>query len=209
MVLASRPPQPQPALQATNHVAPSSTSQVEGEGWSDCARRGLAVKAVKGAALMFYSLKPNGEVDPASTHGSCPTTAGEKWSATRWIHVGPFQPPGTKHRAGCVDDHDKCEEWAVMGECECPALLPPCCRCSVAACSVAACAATPANANACGAARQQPGSSLAAAPARWLAGDTRWRRPPPLPAVATCCCPAGEKNPAFMHNACKQSCKKC
>lgn len=52
---------------------------MEGEGWSECARRGLAVKAVKGAALLFYSLKPNGEEDPASTHGSCPTTAGEKW----------------------------------------------------------------------------------------------------------------------------------
>ncbi len=62
-----------------------SPAQVEGEGWSDCARKGLAVKAVKGTALLFYSLKPNGEEDPASTHGSCPTLAGEKWSATRWV----------------------------------------------------------------------------------------------------------------------------
>lgn len=91
--------------------------QVEGEGWSDCALRGLAVKAQKGAALLFYSLKPNGEEDPASTHGSCPTLAGEKWSATRWIHVAPFQPaPALRD---CVDNDDKCEEWAVMGECEC------------------------------------------------------------------------------------------
>ena len=62
---------------------PGARLQVEGEGWSECARRGLAVKAVKGNALLFYSLKPNGVEDNASTHGSCPTLAGEKWSATR------------------------------------------------------------------------------------------------------------------------------
>ncbi len=35
--------------------------------------QGLAVKASKGDALLFYSLKPNGETDPTSMHGSCPT----------------------------------------------------------------------------------------------------------------------------------------
>jgi hypothetical protein len=35
--------------------------------------QGLAVKAVQGDALLFYSLKPNGEEDPTSMHGSCPT----------------------------------------------------------------------------------------------------------------------------------------
>ena len=60
-----------------------SCVQVEGEGWSECALKGLSVKAVKGNALLFYSLKPNGDEDVASTHGSCPTLAGEKWSATR------------------------------------------------------------------------------------------------------------------------------
>ncbi len=34
------------------------------------------------------SLKPSGEEDPASTHGSCPTLAGEKWSATRCAAEG-------------------------------------------------------------------------------------------------------------------------
>ena len=33
---------------------------VTGPQWSDCARKGLAVKAVRGNALLFYSLKPNG-----------------------------------------------------------------------------------------------------------------------------------------------------
>ena len=28
---------------------------------------------MRGDALLFYSLKPNGEEDPTSMHGSCPT----------------------------------------------------------------------------------------------------------------------------------------
>ena len=36
------------------------------------------------------SLTPDGHTDDHSLHGSCPTTKGEKWSATKWIHVGPF-----------------------------------------------------------------------------------------------------------------------
>ncbi len=35
---------------------------VTGPQWSDCAKKGLAVKAVRGNALLFYSLKPNGYV---------------------------------------------------------------------------------------------------------------------------------------------------
>ncbi|PSC71217.1 putative prolyl 4-hydroxylase 6 isoform B [Micractinium conductrix] len=119
-------------------VFPYAEKKVEGEGWSECARRGLAVKAVKGNALLFYSLKPNGVEDNASTHGSCPTLAGEKWSATRWIHVAPFQPGGTK---GCVDDDEKCEEWAVMGECKTnPAFMLAKCRKSCDACEATAAA---------------------------------------------------------------------
>jgi hypothetical protein len=52
---------------------------------------------------MFYSLKPDGELDPTSLHGSCPTLAGNKWSATKWIHIGPFgfnRVSGTSGRAG-------------------------------------------------------------------------------------------------------------
>ena len=29
-------------------------------------------------------------MDYSSLHGSCPTTMGEKWSATKWIHVSTF-----------------------------------------------------------------------------------------------------------------------
>ncbi len=62
---------------------PQADTKVSGEGWSDCARKGLAVKAKRGDALMFYSLRPDGSTDPTSLHGSCATTKGDKWSATK------------------------------------------------------------------------------------------------------------------------------
>ena len=40
--------------------------------------------------MLRDSLTPGGEVDYSSLHGSCPTTKGEKWSATKWIHVSTF-----------------------------------------------------------------------------------------------------------------------
>lgn len=97
--------------------------KVTGDNWSECARKGLAVKAVKGNALLFYSLRPNGDEDVASTHGSCPTTKGEKWSATKWIHVGAFsmgaEVQTAKWKAGeCADHHESCKEWALFGECD-------------------------------------------------------------------------------------------
>ena len=45
------------------------------------------------------SLTPNGETDNTSLHGSCPTIKGEKWSATKWIHVGPFGGSAESARA--------------------------------------------------------------------------------------------------------------
>jgi len=73
-------------------VFPNAEGSIQNEGdhWSPCARKGLAVKAVRGDAVMFYSLKPDGSLDPSSLHESCPALAGEKWSATKWIRVGPI-----------------------------------------------------------------------------------------------------------------------
>lgn len=103
-------------------VFPNAPDKVTGPDWSDCAKKGLAVKTFKGDALMFYSLKPDGSTDPASLHGSCPTTGGNKWSATKWIHVGPILgmlPPKALPKEGdCVDGHEQCTEWAYFGECE-------------------------------------------------------------------------------------------
>lgn len=69
-------------------VFPNADRKVTGDEWSECAKDGMAVKAVRGDAVMFFSLKTDGREDPSSLHGSCATTKGEKWSATKWIHVG-------------------------------------------------------------------------------------------------------------------------
>ena len=60
---------------------------------SDCAwrdGRGLAVKPRRGDAVLFFSFKRNGGSDIASTHASCPTVGGVKWTATKWIHEKRF-----------------------------------------------------------------------------------------------------------------------
>ncbi|KAK9165928.1 hypothetical protein Scep_001119 [Stephania cephalantha] len=51
---------------------------------------GLKVKPRQGDGLLFYSLYPNGTIDPLSLHGSCPVIKGEKWVATKWIRDEVF-----------------------------------------------------------------------------------------------------------------------
>ncbi|XP_038881540.1 probable prolyl 4-hydroxylase 9 [Benincasa hispida] len=46
---------------------------------------GLKVKPRQGDGLLFYSVFPNGTIDPTSLHGSCPVVKGQKWVATKWI----------------------------------------------------------------------------------------------------------------------------
>ena len=106
---------------------------VEGPEWSTCAKRGNAVHAVKGDALFFYSMTPGGQLDKSSLHGGCPVIKGEKWSATKWMHVGKFDPfaridpkhlepdpPRVRpHVPGaCEDWNDNCDDWASSGECD-------------------------------------------------------------------------------------------
>ncbi|XP_051128048.1 probable prolyl 4-hydroxylase 4 [Andrographis paniculata] len=84
--------------------------------FSDCGRQGPAVKPRKGDALLFFSLHPDAVPDPKSLHAGCPVDAGEKWSATKWIHVDSFDKilgPG----GNCTDADENCERWASLGEC--------------------------------------------------------------------------------------------
>lgn len=59
--------------------------------FSDCARYALAVKPRKGDAILFHSMKYNGELEDRSMHGACPVIKGEKWSMTKWIHTGHYR----------------------------------------------------------------------------------------------------------------------
>ncbi|XP_077212829.1 putative prolyl 4-hydroxylase 6 [Tasmannia lanceolata] len=99
--------------------AETRETQVKDDTWSDCAKKGHAVKANKGDALLFFSLHPDATTDPDSLHGSCPVIEGEKWSATKWIHVRSFDD--VKRRTGsgeCVDEDELCSQWADAGECQ-------------------------------------------------------------------------------------------
>jgi len=86
------------------------------EDLSDCAKRGIAVKPRKGDALLFFNLHPDAIPDPLSLHGGCPVIEGEKWSATKWIHVDSFDRIVTPS-GNCTDMNESCERWAVLGEC--------------------------------------------------------------------------------------------
>ncbi|XP_052196950.1 probable prolyl 4-hydroxylase 7 [Diospyros lotus] len=93
-------------------------TQPNDHSFSDCAKRGYAVKPVKGDALLFFSLHPNATTDPLSLHGSCPVIEGEKWSATKWIHVRSFQEISVQvNDIGCIDKNENCAGWAAAGEC--------------------------------------------------------------------------------------------
>ncbi|KAF3326337.1 putative prolyl 4-hydroxylase 7 [Carex littledalei] len=93
-------------------------SQPKDDTWSDCAKNGYAVKPRKGDALLFFSLHPDATTDENSLHGSCPAIKGEKWSATKWIHVRSFDRVMPQQSAdGCEDQNVQCAQWATVGEC--------------------------------------------------------------------------------------------
>ena len=88
--------------------------------WRD--GRGMAVRPRQGDAVLFFSFSQNEEsgaferADPASTHASCPTSGGTKWTATKWIHEREFTT-GVWREPRCADTVAACEEWARRGEC--------------------------------------------------------------------------------------------
>ncbi|KAL5217386.1 hypothetical protein ABZP36_018070 [Zizania latifolia] len=91
-------------------------TQHKDETWSNCAEGGFAVKPVKGNAVLFFSLHLNTTVDERSLHGSCPVIEGEKWSATKWIHVRSFDNR-RRFAVKCEDEDGLYPMWAVAGEC--------------------------------------------------------------------------------------------
>ncbi|GMY13538.1 probable prolyl 4-hydroxylase 7 [Fagus crenata] len=103
-------------------IFPNSESRItqpKDNDLSDCAKNGYAVKPRKGDALLFFSLHPDATTDARSLHGSCPVIEGEKWSATKWIHVRSFEKQvKLADNRDCVDDNVNCPVWARSGECE-------------------------------------------------------------------------------------------
>ena len=76
----------------------------------------MAVKPRRGDAVLFFSFDEAGRSDHASTHASCPTLGGTKWTATKWIHEATFET-GTWTRPTCEDKERRCGDWAAAGEC--------------------------------------------------------------------------------------------
>jgi hypothetical protein len=56
-----------------------------------CHYLAYSIPQEKGDALFFFNMNLDGSTDPFSLHGSCPTTAGQKYSLTKWIHVYPYK----------------------------------------------------------------------------------------------------------------------
>lgn len=58
-------------------------------------RLDLAFKPAPGSALLFDSLKGNGDVDPSTLHAGAPPTRGEKWVISKWFRTKALRPgPG-------------------------------------------------------------------------------------------------------------------
>lgn len=56
----------------------------------DC-ETGLKVKPEMGKVIIFYSMTPDGKLDPLSLHGACPVKEGVKWAANKWVWNEPLR----------------------------------------------------------------------------------------------------------------------
>jgi prolyl 4-hydroxylase len=52
-----------------------------------------AIHPVRGDAILFYNMLPDGAVDRMSLHASLPVEAGEKWVATKWMRERVYASP--------------------------------------------------------------------------------------------------------------------
>ena len=115
----------------------------------DCYR-GIAVTPVRGNAVLFYSMVPDGRLDERSLHGGCKPKGShiEKWGANQWIWNHPKRHSGTYPRRGarkpkavagakpgCEDSDENCGAWAESGECsKNPDFMQSKCRASCGTC---------------------------------------------------------------------------
>ncbi|QQX83968.1 2OG-Fe(II) oxygenase [Cupriavidus necator] len=57
-------------------------------------RVGLEVAPVKGNAVYFSYLLPDGTLDERTLHAGLPVASGEKWIATKWLRERPYRSEG-------------------------------------------------------------------------------------------------------------------
>ncbi len=57
-------------------------------------RVGLEVTPVKGNAVYFSYLQPDGALDEGTLHAGLPVATGEKWIATKWLRERPYRSAG-------------------------------------------------------------------------------------------------------------------
>jgi prolyl 4-hydroxylase len=53
-------------------------------------KKDIKVKPIKGDAVLFYNLKPNGKEDYGTTHEGLPVLEGEKYIVNKWIRTKRF-----------------------------------------------------------------------------------------------------------------------
>ena len=95
----------EPGTAGADHEAASRQPGV-----SSCARGKLHVKPRRGDALLFWNTMMNGHEDDMSLHGGCPVIKGNKWTATKWMRVGPY---GSKKE---IEIRAKMEERRKLGK---------------------------------------------------------------------------------------------
>ena len=70
-------------------VFPNAAEKVVGDQWSDCAKRGLAVKTTRGDALLFFRYVPAMKgCHAVSTTNHCTLAAGSPANAAEWAWHG-------------------------------------------------------------------------------------------------------------------------
>lgn len=66
--------------------------------YKDCSQ-GIKYPPKAGNGVLFYSMRPDGDLEEHSMHGGCPVTQGEKWGANLWLWSKPF--------VGRLDDYSR------------------------------------------------------------------------------------------------------
>merc|ERR1740139_456772 len=64
--------------------------------WTACDGRGAKVSPSNATAVLFYSLRADGDIDEYSWHCGCPVKAGTKWAANSWLRNSP---EGQRHKS--------------------------------------------------------------------------------------------------------------